>query len=87
MSEIIVSLALSVALGVLLYIAYKQWDARHRGVNFYLSNVVAYRVGLIQKKAKENNVEMIFQPDHDTFVDEIESDVEKDLRDMNTNVI
>ena len=84
MPEIIASLALVMLFGVLSYMMYKQWEVRYKGGNFYLRNVVAYRVGLIRQKSEKNGITMVFQPLNDSFIDEIEADVEKDVNKLGT---
>lgn len=86
MSNGLTELALVVILAAWLWVIYKQWVSRRKGTDFYLDNVIAYRVGLIQKKAKENDVKMVCPPTHDDFMDNIDADVESDINDLSRKI-
>lgn len=84
MSDILAELLLIVILAGWLYIAYKHWLTRKESNSFYYAHVIAYRVGLIEKKAKENKIVLKFPPSYDAFVTGVESDVESDLSEVET---
>ena len=46
---------------------------------FYLDTVIAYKVGTIQKKANDNDVELVYPEHKDEFIDKIERELEADL--------
>ena len=60
-------------------ILYKSWNARTKASDFYNNHVIAYKVGLIKKRAVENKVDLVFPPNTDNLIDEIVKKVDSDL--------
>lgn len=66
---------LAVALVCLWMVNYrKRADAKQ----FYLDNVIAFKVGYIQKTAKDKEIEMVYRPKAD-LMEKLEEEVSKDL--------
>lgn len=86
MSDVLAQLLLIAVLSVWLYLMYKHWLTRKDSKSFYLDHVIAYRVGLIEKKATENEIVLKFPPTYDAFTTNIESEVESDLSKLETDI-
>ena len=41
--------------------------------------LIAFKVGVIEKKAKDNGVELIYPKQRDEFINKIEAELERDL--------
>ena len=80
-----VILGFCVVILVILFtvLAYKSWDDRRKSSDFLLDAIIAYKVGMIEKKAKENDINLIYPDQKDDFIDKIEKGLEHDLNRAN----
>ena len=76
---LIVGLSIAALVAVFGIVAYRSWDDRRKSNDFYLDTVIAYKVGTIQKKAKDNGVELVYPDQKDEFIDGLEKELEGDL--------
>lgn len=75
----ILELTIFVIVVIVMYIIMHTYKSRKKSVDFYRDTVIAYKVGLIHKKAKENKVDLIYPQPYDEFVDSIDEQVKSDL--------
>ena len=80
MSEtLLIGIGVVILMAVLGLIGYKSWEDRRKSNGFLDDTIIAYKVGVIQKKAKDNDVELIYPEKKDEFIDKIERELERDL--------
>ena len=79
LTDFILSIAIAALIVLLMYLVYSEWTERSKARNFYLDTVIAYKVGLITRKAEEQKINLIFPSQRDEFIDSINSKVESDL--------
>ena len=77
--ELILGLCVGIFVFVCAVIAYNSWNDRRKSSDFLLDAIIAYKVGMIEKKAKENNINLIYPDQKDDFIDKIEKGLEHDL--------
>lgn len=77
MSEILLALAMFTLVGILCYIMYALFSDKRNAVKHYMSHLYAYKVGLIKKRATENEVELCFPTAEDKFLSQIEENVDE----------
>lgn len=77
--ELIVGLSIAALVSVIGIVAYRSWEDRRKSNDFYSDTVIAYKVGTIEKKAKDNDVKLVYPKQKDEFIDKIERELEADL--------
>ena len=77
--DIILGLCVAIFVLVFAIIAYNSWNDRRKSSDFLLDAIIAYKVGMIEKKAKENDINLIYPDQKDDFIDKIEKGLEHDL--------
>ena len=77
--EAVLGLCIAILILAFVIIAYRSWEDRRKSNDFYQDSVIAYKVGLIEKKAKDNNIKLVYPQQKDEFIDKLESDLKTDL--------
>jgi len=79
-SAMYIGIAFVIILSGIAFFAIAMANYKHRSnsATWYKDNVYAYKVGFITKKAKEQEIELIYPPKAD-IVQAIEAEVSKDL--------
>ena len=76
---LIVGFSIAALISAFAIIAYRSWEDRRKSNDFYLDTVIAYKVGTIKKKAKDNDIELVYPKQKDEFIDKIEKELLDDL--------
>ena len=76
---LIVGLSIAALVSVIGIVAYRSWDDRRKSNDFYLDTVIAYKVGTIQKKANDNDIELVYPEQKDEFIDRLDKELKGDL--------
>lgn len=80
MSEtLLIGIGVVILMTVLGLVGYKSWEDRRKSNDFLLDTIIAFKVGVIEKKAKDNGVELTYPKQRDEFIDKIEAELERDL--------
>lgn len=77
--ELILGLCVGIFVFVCAVITYNSWNDRRKSSDFLLDTVIAFKVGLIEQKAKEKGIKLIYPQQKDGFIDEIEKEVADSL--------
>ena len=78
-AEAILVLCIAIFVLVFVIIAYRSWEDRRKSNDFYQDSVIAYKVGLIEKKAKDNNIKLVYPEQKDEFIDRLDKELAGDL--------
>ena len=82
MSNLVISVALAVSLTIVFvaFVVLATANHKHRAnsLTWYKDQVIAFKVGYIHKKAKEEDIEMIYPPKTD-LGKVLEEEISKDL--------
>ena len=77
--EVILALCIAILILAVVIIAYRSWEDRRKSNDFYQDSVIAYKVGLIEKKAKDNNIKLVYPEQKDEFIDRLDKELAGDL--------
>ena len=77
--ELVLGFSVSAFILAMAIVGYRTCEDKRKSNNFYLDTVIAFKVGVIEKKAKDNGVNLIYPIQKDEFIDKIEAELERDL--------